>query len=315
MKNLSLFLLSIIVLVFVILLALALGPVQLDWNNLGAQDQMILFDVRLPRVILALLVGAALAVAGLIMQSLLQNPLADPFVLGVSSGASLGAVIAMILGVFVLIIPGFAFAGAVFTISLVYFLAQGRGRFLNLNLILAGLVVNAFFSALVMFLIYISGSKFQGIMYWIMGDLGVGDKNLILAVAIAVLAGILLALFYFRELNILSGGEEQALQVGLEVEKTKKALFLIASLLAGAVVSISGVIGFVGLIIPHAVRSVFGLNHKILIPACAVWGAIFLILADILSRILIPNVEMPIGVVTALFGGPFFLYLMRRQAK
>lgn len=315
MKKISLFLISIFVLVVIFVLALGVGSVPLNWGNLSLQDQMILFDIRLPRVLFALLAGAALAVAGAIMQGLLQNPLADPFVLGVSSGASLGAVLAMVLGVFSLFIPAFAFFGALLTIGLVYFLARGRGRFLNLNLILAGLVVNSFFSALVMLLIYVSGSKFQGIMYWIMGDLGSGDKGLLGLVGIAVFVGIFMAMFYFRELNILSNGEEQALQVGLNVEKIKKILFVTASLLTGAVVSVCGIIGFVGLIIPHAVRAVFGANHKILLPACVIWGASFLILADILSRTLISNVEMPIGVVTALFGGPFFLYLMRREAK
>lgn len=315
MKKISLFLISILVLVVVFSLALGVGSVSLNWGSLSLQDQMILFDIRLPRVLFALLAGAALAVAGAIMQGLLQNPLADPFVLGVSSGASLGAVLAMVLGVFSLFIPAFAFIGAILTIGLVYFLARGRGRFLNLNLILAGLVVNSFFSALVMLLIYISGSKFQGIMYWIMGDLGSGDKGLLGLVGIAVFIGIFMSMFYFRELNILSNGEEQALQVGLDVEKTKKTLFVVASLLTGAVVSVCGIIGFVGLIIPHAVRAVFGANYKILLPACAIWGAGFLILADILSRMLISNVEIPIGVVTALFGGPFFLYLMRREAK
>lgn len=291
-------------------------PWQMNWSEM---EQTILLDVRLPRIYIALLAGFALASAGVIFQALLRNPLADPFVIGVSSGAAVGAVIAMALNLPITwfglsTIPLFSFLGGLGTILLIFTIAQTKGRLQSTTLLLAGVIVNAFFSAVMMFLAsVIDADNIQRFMLWMMGHLEIVEPKLLIVVAIFIALGWIILWIYSRHLNVLSLGEESAAQLGVEVERTKKIVFIAAALIAGAVVSISGIIGFVGLMIPHIVRSFVGSDHRILLPASGLCGAIFLILADTIARTIIAPTEIPVGVITALCGAPFFIYILRSK--
>jgi iron complex transport system permease protein len=291
-------------------------PWQTNWSDM---EQTILLDVRLPRIYVALLAGFALASAGVVFQALLRNPLADPFVIGVSSGAAVGAVIAMALHIpatwlGVSTIPLFSFFGGLGTILLIFTIAQTKGRLQSTTLLLAGVIVNAFFSAIMMFLAsVVDADNIQRFMLWMMGHLEIVEPKLLLVVSIFLLFGWIVLWIYSRHLNVLSLGEESAAQLGVEVERTKKIVFIAAALIAGAVVSISGIIGFVGLMIPHIVRSFVGSDHRILLPASGLCGAIFLILADTIARTIIAPTEIPVGVITALCGAPFFIYILRSK--
>lgn len=291
-------------------------PWKADWQDM---ESTILLDIRFPRVMEAVLVGFALASAGVIYQTLLRNPLADPFIIGVSSGAAVGAIVAMALQIpqtFLGVggIPFFAFLGGLATIFIILSFAQTRGRIHAHTLLLAGVIVNAFFSAIIMFIAsVIDAARIQSYMLWMIGHLDVTEPKLLWIVGIDVLIGFVILLLFSRHLNVMSFGEETAQQLGVDVEKTKKIVFIAASLIAGAVVSISGIIGFIGLMIPHIIRFLVGSDHRILIPCSALGGAIFLVLADTIARTVLSPTEIPVGVITALCGAPFFLYLLRSR--
>lgn len=289
--------------------------IEKDWSD---SDELILMEWRLPRILIACVVGAGLALAGVVFQALLRNPLAEPYILGVSSGGSLGAVIAIILGIESIkglsILPFFAFLGSLSTMFLVYSIARIGGRVPTHTLLLAGVIVNAFFSAIIMFLVSIvRATETHKFLLWSMGNLTPGETRLtIMAMSLIVLGGI--ALYYHAQaFNLFSLGEESAAQLGVEVERVKKVAFVLASLITGAAVSTCGIIGFVGLIVPHMVRMVIGADHRILMPASALAGASFLIAADTVARTITAPAEIPVGVVTAICGGPFFIYLLRRK--
>ncbi|OGP58586.1 MAG: hypothetical protein A2V67_11675 [Deltaproteobacteria bacterium RBG_13_61_14] len=303
-----------------------LSPASLlqDFQRLTSGETLspagvIFWQVRLPRVFLAGIVGAALSVAGAGFQALLRNPLADPFLLGVSGGGALGAIIAMLLdvsaaGFGIWGVPLFAFAGALGTVLLVFSLARTEGRLPIHSLLLAGVVANAFFSAVIMFVLSLSSpERVQGVVFWMMGSVGSERWSLVAGIGVYVaLAGAVL-FGRARDFNLLSLGEEPAGHLGVEVERTKLWAFVAASLAVGAVVSVSGIVGFVGLVVPHLVRLSLGPDHRLLLPAAFLSGALFLILCDTLARTLVAPAEMPVGVVTALFGGPFFIWLLRRR--
>ena len=287
-------------------------------KNWGDRDELILMEWRLPRILIACVVGAGLALAGVVFQALLRNPLADPYILGVSSGGSLGAVIAIILGIGSIkglsTLPFFAFMGAVSTMFLVYGIARVGGRVPTHTLLLAGVIVNSFFSAIIMFLVSIvRATETHKFLLWSMGNLTpVETKLTIISMSLIVLGG--LALYYHAQsFNLFSFGEESAAQLGVEVERVKRISFVLASLITGAAVSVCGIIGFVGLIVPHMVRMTIGADHRILMPASALVGASFLIAADTVARTITAPAEIPVGVVTAICGGPFFIYLLRRR--
>ncbi|MCX7920276.1 MAG: iron chelate uptake ABC transporter family permease subunit [bacterium] len=291
-------------------------PWQMNWSM---TEQTIILDVRLPRILVALLAGFALASAGVIFQALLRNPLADPFVIGVSSGAAVGAVIAMALplpsswlGLSTL--PIFSFLGGLGTIVIIFAIAQSNGRLHSITLLLAGVIVNAFFSAIIMVLAsVIEADNIQRFILWMMGHLDIVDPKLLFVVSLFLLFGWIILWVYSRHLNVLSLGDESAMQLGIDVERTKRIVFIAAAIIAGAVVSISGIIGFIGLMIPHIVRSIVGSDHRILLPAAGLSGAIFLILADTIARTIIAPTEIPVGVITALTGAPFFIYILRSK--
>ena len=283
------------------------------------EESIILFDIRIPRVLLAVLVGFALATAGVVYQTLLRNPLADPFVIGVSSGSALGAMVAMALRINQTLwgawgIPLFAFIGGTSTVFIILLLARNHGHFQSQSLLLAGVIVNAFFSAMIMFIsTVIDPGKIQTYMFWMIGHLETVSPSMLKACYVYVIIGWIILWINSRALNALSFGEETAKQLGIPIDHIKILIFIVASLVAGAVVSVSGIIGFVGLIVPHIVRSMVGSDHRILLPCSALGGALFLVVADTIARVIISPAELPVGVITALCGAPFFIYLLRSR--
>lgn len=281
----------------------------------GTAD-VILMQVRLPRVLMAFMVGSSLAAVGVSLQALLRNPLADPYVLGISSGAALGAGIAILFGIgtgffAASALPLCAFVGGLLSIVVVYRIAASYGYLPIHTLLLAGVILNAIFSALLMFITsMMEPNRSFGMMSWLMGTLTAPDYPALLILAVYLLVG---TFFLFRQassLNVLTLGEESARSLGVDVERVKKSVFFAGALLTGAVVSVSGMIGFVGMVIPHAVRMIIGPDHRLLFPASALIGGAFLMIADTLARTVLAPGEIPVGVVTALAGGPFFIYLL-----
>lgn len=280
---------------------------------------VILFELRLPRVLLAALVGAALATAGAVFQSLFRNPLADPAIIGVSSGAALGAIAVLLAGGSAALgglgVPVAAFAGALATAFLVYRLARVGPTVQVATLLLAGISIAAVISAAISLAMTIGNQDIRSIYFWLLG--GVGDRGW-RALALAtpfVAVGVGVALLSVGDLNLSALGEERAGQLGLEVERFKRSMLATGALLAAAAVSVSGLIGFVGLMTPHIMRRVSGSDHRRLVPASMLAGAAFLILADLMARTAVRPQEIPVGAVTAVLGGPFFLYLLRRERR
>ena len=279
------------------------------------EQRIIIAEIRLPRVLMAMAVGAALSVAGAAYQALLRNPLADPGILGVSSGAALGAIVAT---VFVESLPVgrplAAFLGAVITIAIVYALGQSKRGGAPERLILAGVIVNAMLSSLVIFFVTTaSGLRQRSVLSWLIGDLS-GEVKLLPVIALLVMIGVGVIYLQARSLNLLMTGEEDALALGVEVNRVELIVYLAASLITGAAVAVSGAIGFVGLIIPHAVRLAAGSDNRLVVPASALAGGSFLIIADTAARTLIAPRELHIGVITSLIGAPVFIYLLRRTS-
>jgi iron complex transport system permease protein len=281
--------------------------------DVSPEHRLIISNIRLPRVLMAIVVGSALAVAGSAYQALLRNPLADPGILGISSGAALGAITATIFAESLPISrPVAAFVGAVLTIAIVYALGQGRRGSGTERLILAGVITNASLSSIVIFLVTsASGARQRNVLSWLIGDLS-GESRLLLPVALFVMIGIGAVYVNARSLNLMMIGEEEALTLGVETRRVKIAVYLAASLLTGAAVAVSGAIGFVGLIIPHSVRLVGGSDNRLVIPASALVGGAFLMLADTIARTVVAPRELNIGVITSLVGAPVFVYLLRR---
>jgi iron complex transport system permease protein len=286
-----------------------------SWST--AEDTII-FHIRLPRIILGAFVGAALGVAGATMQALFKNPMADPYIIGISSGAALGATFAIVFGLGTLglyTIPLMAFIGATAAIFLVYNIASIGGKLPVGTLLLAGIAVSLFLSAITSFMMYTSGEKLHGIVFWLMGGLwGRSWEHVWMAVPWICLGSAIIYIFA-RDMNVMLLGEEPAQHLGIEVETLKKIMMVSASLIAAAAVAVSGIIGFVGLIIPHMVRILVGPDHRILLPASALVGGIFLVWTDTLARTVVSPTEIPVGIITALFGGPFFIYLLRKRKK
>ncbi len=310
-------------------LALGIGVGRAGFGDLGritSQDldpwtRAILLDVRLPRVLLAALVGAALSGAGVAFQATLRNPLSDPYILGVSGGAALGAVAftAMAGGSRVwspLGRPAAAFAGAMLSVVVLFALARIRGRTETTALLLVGVIINAIDSALILFLVTAGDtSRFQGALFYLVGSIGSPPWSVIASIAGLTVAGLAGLTLLSHRLNLLSFGEETAGHLGVNVEAVLWTAVVSASLITAASVAFVGLVGFVGLIVPHAVRAAFGPDHRLLVPASALAGGSFLVLADTLARVMFAPVELPVGVITALLGGPFFLYLFMKRLR
>jgi iron complex transport system permease protein len=285
--------------------------------GLDASDATILLSIRLPRILFAGVVGASLATAGAIFQSLLRNPLADPYILGISGGAAVGAIIGILVGAGAVPfgISGLAFLGSLVTIVLVFGVSGMRTDMQSNTLLLTGVIVNAFFSAVILFLVSTSSdAQLHSVLFWLMGDLSFAEGREVLLTGFFLAAGFLIMVVHARALNLLLTGEETAMQLGVDVERTKKILFVTASMVTAVAVSVSGTIGFVGLIIPHILRLLLGPDHRLLLPASVLFGGTFLVAADTVARTVMSPVELPVGVVTALCGAPYFLYLLRRRA-
>lgn len=298
----------------VLLDRLPLIELQKNWTDI--QEAIILY--RLPRIILAMVVGSMLATAGTAFQGILRNPLADPYILGISSGAAVGAAAAILLveqtsgGLGVIAIPLFSFIGAIASLLMVFLLAWNRKRE-TVSLILAGIVVQSFLGAVLSFAVTISGHKIRTIVFWMMGSLASPGWNDVFFLLPYLIIGFLIIFMYYRNFNLLTLGEEAAHHLGMNVEKTKIIALVAASLLTASAVSVAGIIGFVGLVVPHMLRILTGPDHKTLIPASLLGGAVFLLWSDTLARTLIPAIEIPIGVITALAGAPFFGYLLKKR--
>jgi len=284
-------------------------------------DAQIFFVARLPRVLAGALIGAALAAAGVVLQALLRNPLATPFTLGVSAGAALGAMLAItwrldmgVLGVSS--VPVASFLGSLGAVAIVYALASSQRRGLSTNvLLLAGVTLNSFFSALILFVQYLAdfAESFRTVR-WLMGDLDVGSYGPILVATPLIGAAFCVFATLPRSLNLLTLGGDLAASRGVDVARAERWAFLSASLATGAAVSLGGPVGFIGIVVPHLVRLLVGSDHRIVLPAAALFGAAFLVCCDLAARTLMAPVELPVGIVTALIGGPFFLWLLVRQS-
>ncbi len=304
-----------VILFVVVVVALRLGAVPVSLYGLGrdlisvllrqtsqlsSDYAMIVIEIRLPRILLAIVVGASLAVAGTSFQALLRNPLADPYVLGVSSGAALGAILAL---------------SAAATIAAVYFLGLREGQIDSGTLLLAGIISASFLSAIIMFLLTtLTGRDFRGMAFWLMGDLSSSlqaSLRWVLGVGFLVATGAIYTTA--ADLNLLLAGEKEAMHLGVDVRRVRLVVYIAASILTGLAVSVSGAIGYVGLLVPHVMRLLFGSDHRILLPTAAFGGAIAVVIADTLARTVVAPSELPVGAMTALVGAPLFIYLLRRR--
>ncbi len=277
----------------------------------------IVLDVRLPRVLLAAVVGAGLALVGAVLQALVRNPLADPYLLGISSGASTGAVLVVVLGVGAVSMQAGAFAGALLAMVTVYAMARSGAAVTTGRLVLAGVAVQYVLSALTSLVLVTSAENehLRAILFWTLGGLGQARWHTLLLPALVLGAGLALLLALARPLDLLLVGEEGATVLGLDTGRFRAASFVLASLVTAVLVTVSGAIGFVGLMVPHAARMAVGAGHRALLPVAALGGAAFLVLADLAARTVAAPEEIPVGVLTALTGGPFFLWLLRRTRR
>ncbi len=313
----SLILLLLLIISFLIAISFGATSVSLRAAIDGdATARSILFGIRIPRVVTGALVGAILAVAGLTFQTLLRNPLADPFILGVSGGAAAGAAVATALGWARItgVVPVVAFAGALLATAAVFLLARRGSHTDPTRLLLSGLVLNAFFSAVILIAFALSRqSDLTAALRWMMGTLfGMSWSDAAL-LGVLLLAGMIALATMANDLRMLVFGEDDARSRGVEVERIKLAGFVIASIITGAAVAVSGIIGFVGLLVPHLIRLVWRRDFRFLLPLCALGGATLLVLSDVASRVIVTSAELPIGAFTALLGVPFFLSLLRRN--
>jgi iron complex transport system permease protein len=281
----------------------------------SSETAIILFGLRLPRIYLAVLVGMALAVAGASFQALLRNPLADPHVLGVSSGAAIAAILSIALGRQGLLpTPVASFIGALITIVLVYFLGSRGGKASTNTLILAGIIVASFFSSVIIFLeAFMSNRQLREATFWLMGDFSMTNVPYLKWISLMVILAIAAIYRFAGDLNAMLIGEREALHLGVNVVFVERAIYVLAALLTGLAVSVSGSIGFVGLIVPHIARMLFGNDYRLLLPATALIGAMLTLSADLLARTLVAPTELPVGAITALAGAPVFIYLLRRN--
>jgi len=286
-------------------------------DQIPSDFRLVIFGLRLPRIALGIAVGAALAVAGAGFQALLRNPLADPYVLGVSSGAALGAILSLVAAPHAAIaMQVAAFLGAAATIAAVYFLGRRGGQIESTTLLLSGIVAASFLSAIIMFLMTtLSGRDLRGMAFWLMGDLATPPQIPMGFLFLVTLAAIGAIYTTASDLNLILTGEQEARHLGVNVARVKLVVYLSASLLTGIAVSVSGAIGYVGLLVPHVMRMMFGSDYRILIPATALGGAIAIVLADTLSRTIVAPTELPVGAMTALVGAPVFIYLLRRRVR
>jgi len=311
------------VLVIVSLAALLIGSSSVSLTNVfsvltGRSDdetaRTIILQLRIPRIILAILVGAGLSVAGATLQSLLRNPLAEPYILGISSGGTVGAFLAITLGLgwAQFTTPLFSFVGSGLVMMLVYSLGYRRGLLDPNALLLSGVMVGAFFNSIILVVVAIFNQELRTAYLWMMGNLSGAESSTLVIVGPLILASSIVLVLQSRALNLIAVGDESAAQFGVNVERIRRLSYILASLITGLAVSVSGVIGFVGLLVPHVCRLMFGSDNRIVMPASLIGGGIFLVLCDLLSRTLLAPSEIPVGAITAAVGAPLFVYLLKR---
>ena len=300
-----------------LILAVAVGSERIPFFALSDTQRAIFFDIRLPRVLLAACVGASLAVAGASLQALLRNPLAEPYLLGVSNGAALGTMLAFVLfEQFVFARPLMAFAGAGLATFVVYQMARSRAGMNVERLVLSGVIVTTFLSSIIVLLTsLLDAARLRGFTFWLLGDLSQATMNGFYMTFASVVIGTLVLTSQARPLNLMMIGERDALDFGVEVGRVRLIVFGIASLLVGTAVAASGSVGYVGLIVPHLVRLAIGSDNRLVVPMSAIAGAIFVVLADTVARVAVAPRELPVGAITALIGAPVFIYLLNRSGK
>lgn len=335
-KNLFLSL-SCVVLLALMVYAITLGSVYiepelilrsiLEWIKYGMDGvtcddsiRFIIFEVRLPRIILAVLTGSLLSMAGAVYQAIFQNPMADPYVIGISSGAAFGATIAiiflppmMLLGNSIVSLA--AFLSAILTSILVYFISKTKRGVDTFSLLLTGVVISTVLSSFISLMMLAHQDEAMKIMTWTMGSFNAKSWNHVITILVPTVVGIFFTIYHGKDLNVLVMGEEEAMTMGLDTKRLKRNMLLICALLTSIAVSVSGIIGFVGLIVPHFIRLIFGSEHKFLLKASFVFGAIFMLLSDTIARSLIDGFEVPVGIITSLIGGPLFLILLVRYRR
>lgn len=304
-----------IAILFLLLLAAAIAAILT--GEVHGWNASVVLHIRLPRLMLGIVVGASLATAGAVYQGLLRNPLADPYILGTSSAGTFGALLATILNFhFNVTLYVFSIGASLISMLLVYRIATTNGRTPIQTLILAGVVSSTFFSALVLLLFTLFRRESFSVLFFMLGSLATGRTSVLIFISgLLVLCGVLISIFLARDLDALSSGEEDALHLGIPIERVKQILFFSSSLLVGASVALAGSIGFVGLIVPHILRLIFGPSHRTLIIASAVGGSFFLVAMDLLSRTIFSPLELPVGVFTSLCGAPFFIYLLKTKHR
>lgn len=308
----------ILLLVLMLIISASLGAVKIPPGEMldiltgkgKAPYNTILLNIRLPRVVEAAIVGTGLSVSGAFFQGLLHNPMADPYILGVSSGAALGATISMVAGLGIAGTHILAFMTALVTVYAVLALSKTGTRISVTTMLLAGIAVSAFLSSIISLMMLFNHEELGKIVFWMMGGLGLVSWKEVMVSAPVILVGSSIMYAFSRDMNAIILGEETAEHLGVDIEKVKKVVLFLGSLITATAVSVSGIIGFVGLIVPHITRLLVGPDNRVLVPFTAVIGAIFLVLADTLSRMVIPPTEIPVGIITAAFGGPFFLYVL-----
>ena len=286
-------------------------------NRIDPTLSAIIWRIRLPRVLLAALVGATLSVGGLVFQALLRNPLAEPYILGISGGSAIGAIIGILLGVSPF--PGvslFAFIGSMATLLLILMMVSGQTILKKESLLLSGVMVNAFCAAVIMFLVSLTrDSRLHNIIFWLMGDFSMVDARQVAILGATLLPGLILIFCFAHPMNLLLTGKEQAQSMGVHVKAVTVTLLVTTSFMVSATVSHSGLLGFVGLVMPHLLRLLLGPDHRVLVPACILGGSTYMVLCDILARILPEQGEMPVGVITAMIGAPLFIFLMKTSKR
>ncbi|MFO7667375.1 MAG: iron ABC transporter permease [Desulfobacterales bacterium] len=286
-------------------------------KNADSVAEAIIRQIRLPRVMLAALVGAALSLGGLVFQALLRNPLAEPYILGISGGSAIGAIFGIILGFSYF--PGvgiMAFTGSLATLLLLLVMSSGEALLRKDSLLLSGVMVNAFCSAVIMFLISMTrDARLHNIIFWLMGDLSSADMGRVIILAAALLPCFILLFWLSNTMNLLLMGRDMAQTMGVNIKIVTITLLVVTSFMVSATVSYCGLIGFVGLVIPHLFRIILGSDHRVLVPACVLGGGAYLVICDLLAKILPSQGEMPAGVITALIGAPLFIYLLKRSGQ
>jgi iron complex transport system permease protein len=317
-------LIMIFVLVVVVMLGLTMGSADEGFLaflralfGFGEKNPLlntIIWEIRFPRVMVAVLVGATLSLGGLVFQALLRNPLAEPYILGISGGAAIGAILGILMGL--ARFPGvsiLAFLGGMATLALVLFIASGRALLQKEALLLSGVMVNAFCSAVIMFLISLAqDARIHNIMFWLMGDLSAAGKSEVFLIAVMVIPCFFVVFWLANAMNLMLMGKEMARSMGVNVRLVNLLLLGVSSFMVSATVSHCGLVAFVGLVIPHMLRLIFGADHRVLVPSCIFGGAGYLVLCDLLARTLPQHGEMPAGVITAMIGAPVFIILLKR---